>query len=94
MQQSSNQNPQKGKANQPDAMSKIRDTVSYITLMVVMVTLFTYEWFGTGAEVKVGVGINEKIYYAAGYEDIGYFLLGSVIMIVINFLVISLGSKK
>jgi len=94
MDQRSQQNPQKGKPPAADPMSKVRDLVSYITLLVTMITLFVYEWFGVGAEVKVGVGINEKVYYTAGYEDISYFLLTSVILIVINFLVISLGSKN
>jgi hypothetical protein len=93
MDQRSQQNPQKGKPPAADPMSKVRDLVTYITLLVTTITLFVYEWFGVGAEVKVGVGINEKIYYTAGYEHVGDFLLASVILIVVNFLIISLGSK-
>ena len=77
-----------------DPTTKAKDTIAQIAIFVNMITLFIYEFFGQGEEIEVGIGVAKKIYYTAGYEGIGFWLLGSVIISVVALTVIGILNKK
>lgn len=77
-----------------DPAAKAKDTIAQIAIFANVITLFIYEFFGQGEEVEVGIGISKKIYYTAGYDDIGFWLLGSVIISFVALTVIGILNKK
>ena len=77
-----------------DPAAKAKDTIAQIAIFVNVITLFIYEFFGQGEEIEVGIGVAKKIYYTAGYEGIGFWLLGSVIISVVALTVIGILNKK
>lgn len=84
----------KGRQQKDDPNAKAKDTISQIAIMVNMITLFIYEFFGQGEEVTVGVGVNMKTYFTAGYEDVGFWLLGAIIINMVALMVIGILNKK
>ena len=77
-----------------DPSVKAKDTIAQIAIFSNTITLFIYEFFGQGEVVEIGIGVSKKIYYTAGYEGIGFWLLGSVIISVVSLTVITILNKK
>ena len=77
-----------------DSNSVAKDTIAQLAIAVNMITLCIYEFFGQGDEVSIGIGVNKKIYYMAGYADVDMWLLGSIIISLVALAVIGILNRK
>lgn len=84
----------KGANAKTDPSAVAKDTIAQIAIFVDVLVLFIFQFFGQGEEVVVGIGVNAKTYYTAGYDDIGFWLLGAVIISVVALAVIGILNRK
>lgn len=92
--QESRNNKQSRTSAKEDSTSKAKDMINQLALLVCMATITVQYFFGQGEEIIHGVGINKKIYYLAGHEDVGMWVLASVITTLAALGVTSILNKK